>query len=211
VFYYARNGAAALARGKLVQSVVTHADLLNEQVGTASTVGAYVVPFTPAGSTTYVANELAEGYYIVNDGTGEGQCYKIRSHPATAAGTAFNLELYDPIVVATVAGATSEHSILKNPWADVVISAGAVTQFGVGVPATSITASTTGTKYHFWCQTWGVCAGWDVGTAPIGAAVGASTTGGAFDEEAAGDAALAINLFLGIAGDYGAKWLTIAP
>ena len=84
VYYYARNsGAAALAAGKPVMSELALANNDNLAVNTAL-AGDTSVTIT-SGTPTASANDFAEGYLCVVDGTSEGRSYKISTHPDITA------------------------------------------------------------------------------------------------------------------------------
>lgn len=163
VFHYAKNGAAALDAGKLVQSKDNAAT--NKNV-VAAAIGDYTVTVVTSAAVT----DAAEGYLFVNDGTGEGQILKIKTSAANAStSTSTDCTLYDPVNVALVASGTSEASIAYNPWDDVVIQDGDTNglSFTCGVPIIPVTAN-----YYFWCQTWGLAAVWNGGTNLVGSMVG---------------------------------------
>lgn len=208
VFYYARNSAAAAAiRGQLVMAELVNIASTDNTV-LAAAIGATTVNVTPV-AVTAAKNDFAEGYLCINDGVGEGYTYKIASHPAIVASTAFDMELYDPIVVALEA-ATSLVTFCKNPWADIVIAAANQAQLAVGIPAGTIAIGST-TKNYGWVQTWGVCAGWDDDTTAIGAGLTSGTTAGEIEIVAATDDQIGVQLFTGADGDYMPKFLKIAP
>lgn len=203
-FRYAKNGAVALAIGKYVTAV--GAVETNKQVYAAA-IGSYTVGLKTSSAQ---ASSTQEGYFYVNDGTGQGQYYKVKStetHPSSASHTL--VTLYDPLVTAVVASGTSEASLGYNPWMNVVLQASSTTMV-VGVPLIAVTAN-----YYFWCQTWGVCCT----LSGDGAAVGARLTTNAtnFGENVAEGTASIIQTY-GIAIDaanvdteYNLNYLTIAP
>jgi hypothetical protein len=206
VFYYARNSGAALAPGKLAMAEIIVANQTNLAV-TATGIGETVVNVTP-GATAWSANDFAEGYMCVNDVDSEGYTYKIASHAAITASTAFNLTLYDPLVVALTAN--SQVTLSKNPWQDPVIAAANQAHFAVGVPTCTIALGST-TKNYGWIQTWGVCAGWDDAATAIGAGITSGTTAGQIEINGTTDQPIGVQLFTGVATEYYPKFLTIAP
>ncbi len=116
----------------------------NHQNGTVNTaaIGATTVTFTP-GNTAVTANEYAGGYLVINAGTGAGITYKIQSHPAANASTAFVITLEDPIVVATLTS-DSKGCLQSNPYAGCVINPTTFTATPVGVTFYPITAANYG-------------------------------------------------------------------
>lgn len=88
----------------------------------AAAIGALTVTVT-IGAAAIVANEFQDGFLIVNDGTGEGLQYLIKSHPAGASTAAviFTLDDDDPIRVALVASGTSEVGLVHSQGFDFVV------------------------------------------------------------------------------------------
>lgn len=207
-FAYAKAGASALAVGILYQSVVPLAGRINETIGTAA-AEATTIGFTPAVAVTddVTANEFADGYLHINDVTGEGHMYRIKSHPAITGGTSGTLTLYDPIVVATVSG-TSEGTIIHNRFRNVIIHASPQTAMLAGVAVCTVTASD-----YCWLQVKGPCACLVEGTHVIGDfVVPSATTDGAVMPSAAVETdgppvghVMAVNATT----EYGAIWLDL--
>jgi len=147
VFYYALNGAVAGVAGTLAECLPAVAGHYNVNCSAAA-IGDQSINVTIT-STAATANQYAEGYLHVQDGTGEGHYYKIKSNTAASASGTVTVTLYDPIRVATVASGTSEVSMTYNPYYKLVKSA-TVTNMVVGIYNYVVTAS-----YYFWTQTWG--------------------------------------------------------
>ena len=207
VFYYTRNSGAAIVAGNLLMSELVSGDG-DDLAVTASAAGQKVVNVTPTGSKVWTDGDLQGGYLCVNDAVGEGITYQIESHPTNTGGTAFNITLRDDIAVALTTA--SQVTILKNPWMDAVIAAADQAHMPAGVANVAVTAG-TGTKQYFWCQTWGVVAGWDDAATAIGAGLTSGSTAGQFEIVAATDASIGIQLFTGVATEYYPKFLRIAP
>jgi len=151
VFRYAQAGGTALAVGKLMQSVVPLAGHIDEAVA-VSVAGDTTLTFTPNTVTTddLAANELADGYIYINDDTGEGYAYRIKSHPAITGGTAGVLTLYDPVLLATGASATA--TVLHHRYRKVIIHPSPPTAAIAGVTVCPIAANSYG-----WLQVQGLC------------------------------------------------------
>lgn len=115
-------------------------------------IGAKVIKVLLAAATT--ANLYAGGFFVVEGGTGLGQCHRIKKNKAGGASVASpcELTLYDPLVVAL--DATSIISLTKNKYKDVVVDPATVVREPIGVPLITITAG----GYYFWAQTRGYCA-----------------------------------------------------
>lgn len=152
-YRYVLAGAAGIEIGALCQAVVPLAGHINEAIDEPS-VGDTTIFFVPNTVTTddLVANELAEGYIYIYDGTGEGAKYRIKSHPAIVGGTGGYLTLYDPIRIAPAAASVA--TVIHNPYRAIIIHPSPNTAMVVGWTVAALTAS-----YYGWVQTKGpVCA-----------------------------------------------------
>jgi uncharacterized protein YsxB (DUF464 family) len=131
---YCLNGAVAnTVLGTPLQTAARqHAEADDDVVcGAVAAIGAKAVSVTSTTNLAVAANYYKEGYLYVNDVTGEGQCMKIKSHPALA-GTAVSIfTLYDPLV--TALDATSQLGLKKNPYDSVVAVAAVCTGPVIGV------------------------------------------------------------------------------
>ena len=168
VFYYARNGSTAISTAGMIVDA-----------GTALTVNAHDmdVPATAAHSvgdttvslevptTDLTKDQYADGYLIFNDGPGEGEVYRIKSHPAHDASDdntcIFTLD--EPDGIRTALTTSSLAGLIVNPYAAVKIidGDGTMETGALGVTTIPMTAS-----YYGWVQTAGI------GSVAIGAAVG---------------------------------------
>ena len=168
VFYYARNGSAAITTAGMIVDA-----------GTALTVNAHDmdVPATAAHSvgdttvslevptTDLTKDQYADGYLIFNDGPGVGEVYRIKSHPAHDASDdntcIFTLD--EPDGIRTALTTSSLAGLIVNPYAAVKIidGDGTMETGALGVTTIPMTAS-----YYGWVQTAGI------GSVAIGAAVG---------------------------------------
>jgi hypothetical protein len=155
-FVYGQAGGTELAYGLLAMTQATDANEQNETVATAAPVGSYEIGITTGGAVT--ANQFANGFLMINDANGEGQYYKIKSHPAGTANVIYTL--YEPIRVAVTT--SGKASLLEHPCAKLVISA-ATAGSPVGVPIVAIPAANYG-----WFQTRGVASVLVAGTIVIG-------------------------------------------
>ena len=99
------------------------------------------------------ANLFEDGLLTIEDSTGAGYCYRIKSNKAggAAVATPCELTLYDSIVVAL--SATTVLSLTVNKWKNVVVAPAVEVSPYVGVPLIVITA-----EYYFWAQTKGYAA-----------------------------------------------------
>ncbi len=210
VYRYAKNGGTALDNNQLLQSPARIANHYNQTIVTAAAAGTKTFPITPGG--TGGAKDLyADGFLQFNDAgaatTQDGYAYRVKSHPAITASTAFNITLYDPLQIAlTTAG---QWTLLHNPYSGVIVSPTTQTGPIVGISRCVVTAS-----YYCWIQTWGVAAVLINGTPAIGAALthGASTAGSVDIVATNGQKAqIAMATVLGVSGEYTDAWLMISP
>jgi hypothetical protein len=166
-FAYARAGAVALGAAKLTQNSIVDTNARNVALSAAQSaaIGDMSVTVTFGGAVT--ADYYKDGWFHINDATGEGHIYRIRGH---AAGTAsVVLYLYDPIRVALVAS-TSEWTCTANIQNLVIVCPTTLTGVPVGVPLIPVTIN-----YYFWNQVKGPCPVLVHGTIVIGNSVGPSS------------------------------------
>uniref|UniRef100_A0A6M3JVM4 Uncharacterized protein n=1 Tax=viral metagenome TaxID=1070528 RepID=A0A6M3JVM4_9ZZZZ len=182
---YCKNSAAALTVvGSAIQSpAAIHTDCTEDIVVAASegetyAIGSHDITITStaniAAAPWSTANGAAEGYIMINGGTGIGQCRKIKGHTAAVSTNTFIVTVYDGWGVAPIAG-DSEVGIIENPYASVVVAA-ALTTIPIGVNPIAVTAS-----YYFWCQTGGPAAVMCHAAIPVGTMAICGTTAGEVD------------------------------
>ena len=148
-FRYAYNGAVALTTGVTTSMIGVEAQHINKPVAAAVAIGDTEVSVT-VGSTAVTADSYMDGYFQVNDGTGEGQSYPIVGNTYCAASGTTVVTLAEPIRIALVASSTSEVSLIPNPWYGTVIQATEATgPAGVTVCAVPI-------NHYYWSQTGGL-------------------------------------------------------
>jgi hypothetical protein len=167
-FRYGKMGSGAVTAGKVLQqaaelgSAGDHQDLAMA-AGTTAAAGVTVVSIDTAG-TDLTANQYAEGYLYVNDGTGEGQCLRIKSHPAHdhSDDATVVITLHDKIVTALNVS-NSKITISQNPYGGLIVAPHTETGAAVGVTTIDMTAA-----YYGWFQTGGPAAVLTSGTLVIG-------------------------------------------
>jgi len=177
VYRYAQCGAVAVTIGKLLQApaVNTNADV-DVAVAVDAAIGDTTVTITaPTGDLTL--NQYKDGFLYVNDATGNGASYKIKSHPAATATASCVITLVDAIEVALVAG-TSEVGLVKNPYHGVVVNPTTAS----GIPVGVVNHSSFTATYYAWIKTKGVVPVLTNGTVVLGEPVVAgNTTAGSVD------------------------------
>lgn len=166
-FRYVKAGGTALVPGKLQQSSAVVANHQNMACAVAA-AGATQVTVT-LGATAATANQYTEGYLVINDATGEGYTYKVKSHPAAALSTTLVVTLEDPIVLAL--DATSEASLVANPYSGVIVNPTTASASSIGMAIYPIPAGEYG-----WIQTHGVVSGLADGSIDAGGQICASNT-----------------------------------
>ena len=175
-FVYGKAGAVQLAYGKLNQGPVFDTTNAKDRAVTANVaVGDRSIKVTFGAAVT--ANQYAGGIVWVNDDTGEGEAYTIKTHAAGTTGV--ELHIYEKVRVAITAGAGT-CSVVANPFNGVVICPTTLTSQVVGVAPVTVPIAN-----YAWFQTAGPCALLTNGTIVVGNTVEASaTTGGAVDPTA---------------------------
>ncbi len=174
VWRYGKNGSTELAAALMTQSEAPKAELLNEaQTGYTTAIGDTKIRVLVTTASGILNGDLADGFLVTRDGTGEGYAYGIRWNEWLVGDTVMWLELVEPIRVATAV--TSEFDIVKNRWSGLIVQPTTVTAVAAGVPNVVIPAN-----YYGWVQTKGYCPMIvDAGdTLVIGAAVGVPGTHG---------------------------------
>jgi len=168
VFYYARNGSAAITTaGMIVDAAAAFAVAAHDMdvpVTAATAVGSTTISLE-VPTTDLTLNQYADGYLMFNDGPGEGEVYRIKSHPAHDASddatAVFTID--EPDGIRTALTTASLAGLLVNPYSAVKIidGDGTMETGALGVTTIPVTAS-----YYCWVQTAGI------GSVAVGAAVG---------------------------------------
>jgi len=143
-FRYVKAGGTALVAGKLQQAPAITANHQNIAVAAAAAIGATQVTVT-LGATAATANMYAGGYMIVNDATGEGFTYQIKSNPAADASASLTVTLHDALEEALTT--SSEVQLIPASYNGVIVNPTTATNHPVGVAIKDITAS----YYGFIC------------------------------------------------------------
>jgi len=153
-FRYCQNGGTALAKNILVQSEAEAAGLVDElQTAYGVSAGEKVFDVLVTTGNGISNGDLVDGYLLVNQGTAatdEGDLYIIKDNKWTTSDTVLQIEIADEGGVRNAIAATSNITILKNRYRDVIVKPTALTAEVVGA-TTSIVAA----DYYFWAQTKG--------------------------------------------------------
>ncbi|TFG64699.1 MAG: hypothetical protein E4H28_04930 [Gemmatimonadales bacterium] len=209
VFYYSRAvSATPIVAGNVLQRELTSVDWDNVAVNTAL-AGDTSLLITPDGTKTYTANELSEGYVIVDTSTGIGKIYKIKSHAAVTAATEFECFLYDAIHVGFASGTTV--TVIKNSYMDPIVASNTVAYLAVGVSNVAVPDGSSAAQY-FWTQTWGMAAVTSGATSASGALLMVdTTTAGETLVATAGIQTIGVNIFTSANATACPVYLQIAP
>ena len=166
VFYYAQAGIAISTAGMIVDAATTltvNAHDMNVPANATSVGDTTVSVEVP--TTDLTKNQYADGYLIFNDGPGEGEVYRIKSHPAHDASddNTVIITLDEPDGIRTALTTSSLFGLLANPYDGVKLMDGDGTMEtgALGVTVIPMTAS-----YYGWIQTAGI------GSVALGAVVG---------------------------------------
>lgn len=139
----------AIAKARMCQTAAVDSDHMNVTQTGILAIGdkddlSIVVTVAPT------KNDYAEGFLVINNDTGEGEMYKIRTNSGASPCI---VSLYDAIRVATAAG--TEISMVQSKYKAVIVVPYAAQPTGVPVGVPNITITTGG--YFFWAQTRGYC------------------------------------------------------
>jgi len=167
VFKYAQMNGAVTA-GKVLQQkaslIANHSQMTaTAAVAADSDATTTDISVETQGDTDITANQYQDGYLHVNDAAGEGQSWRIKSHPAHDHSD-------DPSIVITVYGGvatalttSSELTLSQNVYKDVIVAPTAETGSVIGVTNIDMTDD-----YYGWVQVRGPKAVLASGTIVLG-------------------------------------------
>ena len=146
VFRYAKNGSGALAVGTVLQTTSPN-DSHRDMTCAVAPVGQAYITVTLAHGDPMVANEYKEGYIYINDQAGEGYLYEIKDHLGGDAGedTTKKVNLRHHVAVALTT--SSQATLVKNPYADLLKPLGDPWEMVMGVTPVAVPANE-----YFWLQ-----------------------------------------------------------
>lgn len=136
-----------LIAGTMASKIVSVGNHHSRTIATTD-IGSKTLTVTLAAGAV-AENAYADGYLGVIAGTGDGQCYKILSHPSSAGGTTLVFTLYDPLVIAT-SSSDSKADLAINPYSSVVHSTNEEL-LDAGIPLIAVTSGS-----YAWLQTRGI-------------------------------------------------------
>jgi len=185
IFYYAKNSSAAITNaGKIVDGIAAVAAHDMDVAATAAHSAGDTTISIEVPTTDLTKDKYKDGYLICNDGPGQGEVYRIKSHPAHDASddNTVIMTLDDEDGIVTALTTASLFGLVHNPYTDVKVidGDGTMTTGPLGVTCMPVTAS-----YYCWIQTSGVASVLSgAAVAVVGDAIGvsqASGESGAFD------------------------------
>ena len=202
-YRYIKAGGTDLDPGKLAVNPTIVANHENMAVASAASVGDTQVTVT-LGATAATENQYAGGYLVINDVAGEGIAYLISGHPAADASASLVVTLDEPIEVALTT--SSQATLLKHPYKDVVVSATDQADTPVGIPNITI-----GDTEFGWVQTGGVCSALADETLTIGKelTIGSSVAGALELKDAVDEPCVGVAVQAGVDTEYRAVYLNI--
>tara|TARA_R100001230_G_C5673649_1_gene178915 strand:+ start:518 stop:1285 length:768 start_codon:yes stop_codon:yes gene_type:complete len=182
-FYYAKNSSAAITSGGMIVDGIAAVAAHDMDVPptAAQSVGDNTVSLE-VPTTDLTKDQYKDGYLIFNDADGEGEVYRIVSHPAhDASDDATVIITIEDEGLQTAITTSTEAQLIYNPYTDVKLidGDGTMTTGPLGVTTIPVTAS-----YYCWLQTSGIA------SVAIGAQVGVLGDGLSVSQES-GESGLA--------------------
>ena len=156
-FKYIKNGSTEIAKNLMTQSEAIDGqqlDNLQNVTTPGATAGDKVFSIDIITANGISDGELVDGYLLVNQGTSatdEGDMYIIKNNTYTTGDTVMQIEIADQGGLRNTIAATSNLSVVKNQYRDIIVKPTTLTAVMLGVTTTIFTAS-----YYGWIQTRGV-------------------------------------------------------
>jgi hypothetical protein len=158
-FYYARNSTAAITdAGFIVDgSALKGAHDTDVPATAAHSVGDHTISIE-VPTTDLIKDEYKDGYLVFNDGPGQGEVYRILSHPAHDASEDNTVIITLNEKIRTALTTSSLCGLVYNPYTDIKLidGDGTMTTGPLGITQIPLTASTSTVKYYCWIQTYGL-------------------------------------------------------
>lgn len=203
-YRYVKAGGTALVPGKLQQGPAVVANHQNIAVAAAAAIGATSVTVT-LGATAATANQYAGGTMVVNDVTGEGYTYTIKSHPAADASASLVITLEDDDAIRVALTTSSEVCLFPNLYNGVIVNPTTPTNKPVGVAVKAITAS-----YYGFIQTKGTVSCLNDSATAVGLALAPSqSVAGALKTGATTLDSVGSALQAGVDTEYRTVWINL--
>lgn len=146
-FVYSLAGEE-LTAGTVCQGPVEDTNGYDEELAIATSVAVGDTSITVTTQRAWTANELKDGWLVIEDTTADvvGTMRKIKSHPAAGSAESCKIEVYDAFIIAATA-TTDQVSVMENPYNGVLENNSTTNGFVIGVPTRTVTSA-----YYFWLQ-----------------------------------------------------------
>jgi hypothetical protein len=153
VFRYAQVGASSVGAGLLLitPAVVSNHTNINVAASSGTAAGINQIDVT-IGATAATLDQYAEGYVVINNGTGKGSYYKLKGNTAATSSGTCTLYLYEPLSAAIANSSSTKVSLLANPWSGLIVQTASPLSRCAGVTNIAIPANNYG-----WIQVIGYC------------------------------------------------------
>lgn len=207
-FRYCYNGGVALTKAHVNQAAAGTANWQNQAQtnGSAWSVGDKTVTVVLAATAT--ANQFRDAYLTVEDGTGEGEMYLIKSNKAGTANATSGYDIVCEIAdvggIRTATATTSEVTVTLNKYSGAIVFPTNPTGVCIGVNLVTVPIN-----YYFWSQTRGPCPivadGTDTVVVGDWVAAGANTAGAVCLMDVAADGDTHIGYVMRAASSAGAE------
>lgn len=149
MFRFVKCGGVAIAAGKLVAVEAAAADHAARSVASAASANDTSVTITAGSSTAFTEDEYADGYLNIEDDTGEGYIYKIKSHPAAATSASLVVTLAPGHHLRAALTTATTVGFVRNPGRDVVIHPSIPVSPVIGVTQRALEVGTTSSNYSW--------------------------------------------------------------
>ena len=154
MFRFVKCGGTAIAAGKLVQSEVPDTQTGEDDhdarsVASAASANDTSVTITAGGAAAFTVDEYADGYLNIEDDTGEGHLYKIKSHPAAATSASLVVTLAPGHHLRTALTTDTTVGFVRNPGRDVIIHTSIPTAPIIGVTQRALEVNTSSSNYSW--------------------------------------------------------------
>jgi len=153
-FVYSKAGEG-LTLGVFCQGPIENSNGYDEELVLPTSIAVGDKTVTVTTQRAWTANELKDGYLMIEDETAnvQGTIRKIKSHPAAGSAESCVITVYDAFVVAATVGIDTV-TVIKNPYSGVMMNNTTTDGPLLGLPMLQITNA-----YYFWLQVAGIACG----------------------------------------------------
>ena len=175
-FRFGNAGGVALVAGDLQQARVVVANHVLQTAATAGAVGDRSLAVT-LGATAAAINDYADGFLVIELGTGFGYAYPIAEHAAVLSAGTFTVPFKEGVSLQVAVPTTANTvSLISNPYYLGIVYPTTPTGVPIGVAQKPLTATTTAATNAGWFQIKGLGAVTTQGTVVVGNTVVPSGT-----------------------------------